>query len=482
MKLYLASLVVLSVLLVQAGTSFSMSSNWFFSVQEGGFRCVDVILPDDSGYTGLGTFEYIISCEPFEECISWGTTVTEERVAASENNTGIIPVCFIVPEGNSIGNCSAPMTISVESLELGLLESWEGGICVSRYEDFDSSERLEDQGVEDVLNENFDLFDVGFIQPRIFTVGGENITYRLFIESYAEITLDMEVEPGILDVSPSQTNVSLSGENPNASVDYLIEGIIHEGSYYLNVNVNARARDCSGSYCTRRASGVIVVSSDPDEVSGEGFSVSLFPQSINVKELGPVVFRLSVQNFGERALFEPSIKITPSAASTFSEEPIDLEKGEEITRSFIVRPTNTSALYEVSVSVGPEAGSSKRVVSYLSTNEMVTDILRLRDAIEDPDKLNEVSDDVDQWYQEYRDSDYGSDLESYNSLRDALSEAGMEPEEPPEEPPPPDDEEEPEPLNLIWLVPVVMAVIFILVLIVWIRKKPSGVETDLFQR
>jgi hypothetical protein len=119
-------LVLVVVLLVQALPSLALSSNWFFSVQEDGFRCVDVILPDDSGYIGTGTHEYTITCEPYDECIYWGTTVTEERVAASENNTGIIPVCFIVPEGRPIGNCSVPMRIGVESLELGVSESWPG--------------------------------------------------------------------------------------------------------------------------------------------------------------------------------------------------------------------------------------------------------------------------------------------------------------------------------------------------------------------
>jgi hypothetical protein len=466
--------VLATIFFVQASPSLGLSSNWFFSVQESGFRCVDVILPDDAGYMGTGTHEYTIRCEPTEECISWGTTVTEEAVVASENNTGIIPVCFIVPEGKPIGNCSAPMTISVESLELGISGSWEGGICVSRYDDFDSSEREGGQGVGDVLSDNFDLFDIGFSQPRVFAGTGEGITYRLFIESYAETPVDLH------------TSVSLSRETPNASVDYSIQGISLEGNYYLKID--ARARDCPESYCTKSTRGMIVVSDDPEE-SGEGFSLSLFPQSINVKDLESVAFRLSVQNFGERADFVPSVSIEPEAVNTFSEEPIDLENMEEITRSFIVRPSNTSTLYEITVSVEGGNGDSKRVTSYLSTNEMITDVIREKDGIEDPDRLGEVSDDLDQWYQEYRDSDYGSDLEGYSSLKDALAAAGTEPEqdgtvEPPP-PPPPDNGngEEPGP-GLIWLVPVIIAVVFVLAMVLWSRKGKGsgGVEPDLFQR
>ena len=105
-------------------------------------------------------------------------------------------------------------------------------------------------------------------------------------------------------------------------------------------------------------------------------------------------------------------------------------KESKISKSFLVTPLNATSMYEITLSASARSAKSKgvkRATSWLSVNEMLTDVARQRDAIEDPKARRELQKDIDKWYQTYRDSEYGNDISEYQSLKDALENAKAKP-------------------------------------------------------
>ncbi len=416
-------LLIALLVMLSAKSSSALSGNWFFSIQPDSVQCVDIILPDDAGYFGTGAFEYRITCEPLEECLSWGATVTDEKVTASENNTGIIPVCFNTM-GKPLGNCSLPMTLSLECNELGISKSWEGGVCVSRYRDFETAERKSGESVQDVLDNNFGLFDAGFSQPVVYILPSKTMQYPLFIDSYANITVDVDINSGSLSAQPLHSTLSLSKSEPHKSLTLTLTAPASEGRYDISAAINVK--NCDDSSCAKTIHGTVVVSSDTNNI--QGFSLSLFPENINIKELKPVIFTYTIHNYGERRNFDLSLSINPegNVLTTFRDSEIDLDSGEEINKSFLVTPMNATTMYEITLTASSktEAGSDvKRSTSILSVNEMLTDVARERDSIKDPNTRKSLQDDIDDWYHSYLKSEYGDNMKQYKSLKDALGSA-----------------------------------------------------------
>jgi hypothetical protein len=476
-KLLFLAMMIFSVLLfVQSAQAYRLTDGMYFAMANDTIKCIDVILPGDSGFAGIGEYEYTLTCSS-----NW-SDLTEQVVRTDENNTVRIPVCFS-GFGKHDGECSPPFTIGISSFVLGIEEEWKGGVCISRYPDVDVSDaEPEDEGdVRDILNDNFDLFDAGFSAERMYSEPGEPVVYTLLIESYASLTIDLSAESGI-DISPGSETVQTSPENPRQRVHFTVSSPEQMGEYTFVVE--ARARNCNeGSFCTKTARGTLAVTADAPE---SGFSAYLFPRSINVKNLDTVLYTLTVQNYGKAKVLSATMKTEPATTTDFEDrDDVILLEDSNVTINFTVTPQGVSSLYEIEVTLTHE-GLEKKASAFLSTNEMLTDAVRNGDGIksQDPGLSGDVNSAIDSWYSNYVSSDYGDGLDSYETLGDRL--AGLrnqavnatQPDVIPGSGPGPDagGSTGSEGINWMWIALPVIIVIVILILFVLFRKPEKAGE------
>lgn len=469
------------ILFVQFGQAFRLTDNLYFSITNNTIKCIDVILPDDSGFMGMGEFEYTLTCTS-----NW-SDLSEQVIRTDENNTVRIPICFS-GFGRNIGECSPPFRIGISSDLLGIVNEWSGGVCVSRYPDYDiSSEEAEDEeGVRRILSESVDLFDVGFSVERMYSEPGKGVIYSLMVESYASLTIDLDVKNTNLGVTPLAEAIQTSSSDPYHTLYFTVQAPEDNGEY--SFDIKAVIRNCAGSFCSKTATGKLVVN---ESVPETGFSVYLFPRSINVKELEPVRYTLTIQNHGKAKSFTKRIDIRPVTSTDFNwRGDITVLENNVHNISFTVTPEKISSLYEVEVTVGHE-GIEKKASAALSTNEMLTDSMRSIDYINglDPSLTRDANSAMDEWYDGYRSSEYGEDTGSYSSLKDSLAGIRAQAEQPaPDDPPQgpgsdvpdrPGTGDEDEDVGMWWLVPVIIiAAIAAVVLVVFFKKSKKTDENE----
>lgn len=467
-------------LFVQSAQSYRLKDNLYFAMTNESIECIDIILPDDSGFMGLGEFEYRIICTS-----NW-SDLTEQIIRTDENNTVRIPICFS-GFGRPIGECSPPFTISIQSELLGIESNSTGGICISMYPDVDvSEEEAEDEDdVRDIINSEFDLFDVGLSPERMHSEPGQSLTCSLLVQSQAEITIDLEVVSNGLSISPASRTVTTSESNPYHTIYLSLDAPEENGEY--GFEVRAAARDCEGMYCSKTARGTVVVN---DTLPDTGFLVYIFPEGINVKKPGPVNYMLTIQNYGKDRTFSASIDIDPDTTNDFPSEDIFVVADTHKAIDFTITPEKVSTLYDIDVTVS-FGGIEKKVSSTLSTNEMLTDSLREADYLKDQDQglSDDVDSSLDDWYSSYRNSDYGEDTVNYNSLKDAFSniEEQINTSQPPEDNGDgyvpdddngyvPDDEQE-DPMAWVWsILPIIVIAAAAVVIVAAMMKKSRSSE------
>ncbi len=424
----------------------------------------------------MGEYEYVLTCSS-----NW-SDLTEQIVRTDENNTVKIPICFS-GFGKEIGECSPPFTIGVSSAALGIENEWDGGVCISRYPDFDISdeEAESEEDVRKILDGNADLFDVGFSFERTYSEPGESVVYSLLVESYASLTIDLSVKNTNLDITPTTETVRTSSSDPYHTVYITIQTPDQEGEY--NFDVEASARRCEGGFCRKTTTGTLVVNESLPET---GFSVYLFPKNINVKELKPVLYTFTIQNHGKAKIFSTRIDIKPVTTTDFEwRDDVIVFEDSEKTINFTVTPKEVSSLYEIGVTVVYE-GLEKKASASLSTNEMLTDAIRDADSIKDldPDLAGDVDSSLDDWYNKYKTSDYGDGLGDYKTLKDTLSDlrnqtgkapSGQEPYTPE---PVTDGEDQEEGMGWLWIVPVIIIIVIAVILLIVFFKKSEKTETE----
>ncbi len=421
MKMELAFLAFLAVLaLANSAQALQLSDNIFFTVPADSIECINVYLPDDSGYRGSGNVEYTLTCEPGPSR-SWGD-LTEQIVWTDENNTVLIPICFST-FGRQEGNCSDTFTIGISAPDVGMDKIFQGGVCVSQYRGVDTNPPQPGQDPGDVISDNVDIFAMGFRNPSQYASPGQRVVYKLALESYADVTMDLSVQTTELSVSPAQDTVSLSSSEPLKQINYTVQAPGQPGSY--NFNVTGTIRGCSSGFCSRQARGELVVS---DAIPRQtGFSVSIFPESINVKELEPVSYHFTIYNRESERTFKVEMDVPEGIQTSFQPQNVTVGADVDRTITFTVTPSNVSSFYEIRLSAISE-NMTKQATAYLSTNEMLTDATRaagwITDSTTNQSLINDVDSALDDWYNnQYRDSGYGENLEGYGSLQDTLNNA-----------------------------------------------------------
>ncbi|MBI4021132.1 MAG: hypothetical protein HY369_02730 [Candidatus Aenigmarchaeota archaeon] len=441
---------IIALLLLPSVQALQIADGLFFTLPPESIACVEMTLPDDAGIFLAGAASYNITSDAV-----WGD-LTQQLVTTDENNTVTVPICFS-SFGVAAGECAPPHTITIHAPQAS--KSFSGGVCVSLFGDVDISPEGGEPG--DVLNSEADLFDIGFATTTLYVQAGQPAQLTLLAESYANLTLEVTAQ----GLTPGFQTVALSADQPFASLNFTASA---PGAKLVTANVAG----CAASLCSKTATAE-VIATDADPV---GFTATLFPLSINVKDPGPVQYELTIENFGDPQDFTISLVLEDGLTSGFQSQVVTVAGQEAV--SFEVTPLEPTAFYEVVVLVTPETGSVKKKVAYLSTDEFVTDAENAASP--------ELQNKVDAWYATYATTPYGDDLEEYVSLQDALAAAVQDvPQETPAPgplpPPPPVDQGQPFPIGLIAGAGVA-AVVVVLAVLVMRRRKPAQIESPELER
>ncbi|RLI97594.1 MAG: hypothetical protein DRO99_02835, partial [Candidatus Aenigmatarchaeota archaeon] len=260
----------------------------YMSIPNSSIRCANIVLPDDADYFGRGTVDYVIEMTPDPQ-ETW-SDLSYQRVTTDENNTAVIPVCFS-SIGKRLGNCSKPFTIRITAPAIGLDKTWEGGVCASSVPDTDTG--TVPGGVDTPMEglDDVDLFSVGLLERKKYNTKGAETAFTLQVESYAESTLDISATSDSLSITPSSTQVTTGPDDSYHEIEFTTAPMNTEGTY--GFTITATARDCgSSAMCSKGVNGYLVISDQVPDL--EGFLVSVFPENINVKNLNPVKYRITI--------------------------------------------------------------------------------------------------------------------------------------------------------------------------------------------
>lgn len=443
------------LLCIPAAQAVPLGENLYISLPPETIQCVDIWLPDAAGLFTPGLRPYELLTDS-----NWGD-LTEQTVNTDENNTVKVPLCFS-SYGRSEGQCSNTYTLSISTP--GLSKYFGGGVCISKFPDVEYAKPKPGEGPQEVLNNNADIFAMAFRNPSVTIKSGETAAFQLLIESYASVTLDLVSE----GLSPAKKTVSLSPSNPKTSLEFTAS---KEG----DVSVTATIRNCKGSSCSHSASG----KATPPGASFTGFSASIFPLTLNIKNLDPVNYELTINNFGDKADFEVQLFTPEGMENNFKKQSFSVEGKKTI--EFQVTPKNTSTMYEFFALV-TSGDDSKEASATLSTNELLTDALRRAEAAKssNPNAAEEIDAELDSWYKKYKQTAYGEELGEYAELQRSIDKLAV-PENVPKQnntTPPPLPQPQPEPEQDYTLILVAVIAAAIILVAVFYFKKPRKKEID----
>lgn len=445
--------------------ALQLANGLYFSMPENSVRCITILLPDNLGVFLRGEREYKIS-----STATWGD-ITQQVVRTDENNTVLVPLC-ISSVGRSDGSCAPPYTITVSLPETGASQSYAGGVCVNRLPDVEIVPPSQGQppNPQTILNSNADIFDISFQNPSVYIGQGETAHLALAVESYANVILDLTTA----DAVPSSTSVMLSPSNPRTSVNYTRPAPGH-------ITVTGRIHGCSGTFCTKQATADVF---QGQQLDTSGFAVTIFPLSLNVRDLSPVRYQITVTNYGEQGDFDIGLSLPEGIQSGFQRQTVSLQPEEARTFEFDAVPLNSTALYEIKAIVSAR-GTSRQASAYLSTNELLTDAVRLGDAViaSNPSATGQVNTQLDSWYSTYRSSSYGNELDDYGRLQNSLNNLSHSP--PPDNrtplppPPPPPQRQD----NTLLISVIAIVIVIAVITVFFLRKrKPKEIEVEEIER
>jgi len=445
--------------------ALKLTDGLYFTVLPNSTAEVYFILPDDVG-TGMGKADYFITTTAIPD---WDRDLTQRTISTDINNTAIIPIRFFTI-GKSEGECSN-YTMTIQAPSLGLSRSWKGGICVSKYMDVDIVTGPV-SGPKEALNQNVDLFSLGFRTASKAVKPGENFSLELLVQSQASLTIDVSVAS---DVQLAQKSFMLqTGKGSGASTLMLAGTAGAAGTY--QISATAKARGCTLGSCTKQVTMTLDVS---DSGPKSGYSVSIFPENLAIKSLAPVIYSFTIQNnYQAEASFVTRVEKPYDLDSSFVIDTFAIPALSEKTVNFTVTPRNQTGFYEIKVIVN--ANDMEKVASaYLSTNEMVSDVYRSADEVRSQASTAvkaEVDSKVKTWYSSYTKSEYGSNMTAYASLqKDLESEKGQSNQT---EIPENETGEEPAPASPLGMIviPVIIGVAVLFVLL--FMRKRQGKEGD----
>ena len=371
-------------------------------------ECFEIRLPDDMGAILTGKIEYHVTVVP-DSVESW-LDLTELKIRTDENEAVGVPVCFS-SVGKAVGNCSEPFTLTIKAIGSQLLpdKTIIGGACVSSTRDVDTA------GSGAKGSGAVDVFDLALENALLYAKPGEPANYTIKLQSQMGVTVDVEVTSG----GKSIVNKTVQFAQTNYTTATFTLKAAETGEYKFIVT--GKVRGCRADLCSKSVSGTLVVTDQA--VPETGFLVSLFPTNIDAKAMETVEFKATIQNnMPLSGKFTLLLKLPAGVSSDFTQKQTDVPANGKATVAFNVTPEKASSQFSLIINATSQStGKSKVATSYLSTDEMLTEVQRLAETV----GTKEASSIVDKYIEKYNEDE--TNLTAYEDA--AITLDNMEPEE-----------------------------------------------------
>ncbi len=442
----------LTLLLLLPSTLAIPDSVWLALPPNSTF-CFHIMLPDDVGTVLAGTHRYTITTDPIDPTAYWGIvgqTVSFANTNASLENINTFPFCFST-EGKKEGQSGANFTIRIAIEGTNISRTIRGGVTVSAIPDIDNT--AQPASPRDVINSQADIFDIAFSKPVYFGLPDQPTNLRLAIQSYQDITLQLRVESGA-DVQIEQDTVILSAGQPIRDIGLTATAGI--GAWPILV----RADVVGCPACSKQVETVLYVNESLPEQAG--WTLSLFPKSLDVEAGQSVDVRAIITNNGPTANFNVSIITT--LPYLISQEMVLIESGMSEDVPIQLSLPDQPGLYSVQVRVSSD-NVTKSETSYISVKELSSDLNRLAGDIKEqnPTASQAVDQILDQWT--------GQSLQDYQAVLASLQAANQtQPEQP--------VEEQKQPEGWPWWVWPALVVPIVVVAMIFILRRQSEMSTQ----
>ncbi len=458
---------ILVAFLLCAHPASSLESGTVFSVEPGtGYKCVYVSLPQDLGVSYLeNTTETIIEADREES--PW-VDLTYSSVVMEPGVLNKNPVCFYYT-GKEEGDFSF-YRIRLVSRDLGLSSDISGGFCVSDYEDVDTGvEVTNETDMCELMNENADIIDLSFEEDVTYAKPGEIVTKTLYVTSYANLRIRLSIATNLQN-DFGEPVVTTSPSKPTAVKTFKVKVPEREGDF--QIIVRAVAEGCDIQACRKQKSTTLSVTT----AEKKGFTASVIPKNINLKEAQETRFRVVISNYDETRDFlievspEPRVRVDPESKT------IRVEKGREKTAVFSILPEKEK-LYRIEFKITTE-GAEKLLTSYISIGELLTDAIRYAETTEreHPGIREEIRNAREEYESRYnRTASYTEVIEEYEDFRNTLDDMKKKAEKPGEKPAGETEEGGGFSWTLI-AVPLIVVVVLVLLFVAYKKTKVSRQE------
>jgi hypothetical protein len=467
MRISVSALLLTSLLLASAGSS--LEGGTIFSTQPGeGYKCVYVNLPQDLGLSYIDkTSETVIEVDKGES--PWAD-MTYSKVVMEPGVLNKNPVCFYYTDKEE-GDFSF-YRIGLSSRDLGVSSAISGGLCISNYGDVDTGvETGNETDVCALLNENADIIDLSFKEDVTQAKPGETVTKTLYVTSYANLRIRLSLASSLQN-DFSESVVTTSPSKPTAFKTFDVKAPEREGEF--EIIVRAEAEGCGIQACKKQKKGVLLITSR----EREGFSASVIPKNINLKEARETIFRVVISNYDEPQDFLIEASSSPSLGIDPESKTVQVDGDEEKTTIFKVLPGDED-LYKMEFKI-TSGKSEKLLISYLSIGELLTDAIRYAEASErtsTPDIREEIRKAREEYEKKYGTTSYGEDVDEYENFIETIdglkttSENGGNGK----------NGQEPEEAGFEWLFLAIPVIIIVVMILLFVAYKKSKVTESGYQ-
>ncbi|HLD78489.1 MAG TPA: hypothetical protein VJB16_05675, partial [archaeon] len=233
-------------------------------------------------------------------------------------------------------------------------------------------------------------------------------------------------------------------------------------------------RPCSQPFCTKATTATVRVVSAAE--LPKTFTLSLFPERLDLAQLGPAFFELTIRS-PTALTAELTLSLPPGLTTTFQPASVTLGAGDAKTLSFLVTPAAAKQLYELTALA--TAGTQRRTATaLLSTQELATDAQRAIEAL--PAAAQPAATQAyDSWYADYSaDPAATGDIETLQARIRAANATAPPPAQPPAPAPAPSPTPAPQQSQnpLLYAIPIVIAALIVAWLVARkkLKKKPAA--------
>ncbi len=376
---------------------------------------IEVKLPQELGISFVNeTKEAVIEAES-----PW-LKISYNKVTINPGVLNKNPLCFYPPSMEE-GKYTY-FKVKVYSSDLNLSSEAKGGFCVSRHEDVDSGiDAGADTDICRAMSDNSDIFDIHFKDDITFAAPGDRVSKTVYVTSYADVDINLRLVTSMeTDFSP--VTVSTSQDHPTSMKKIRVLAPSSEDNYTMRII--GEMEGCNSEFCAKEAESVLKVK---ENYTPTGFSASVVPRNINLKNEQPTDFRVIVNNYDSRKEFrisassDPQTEIEPENATRM------IGEGEEETFRFTVDiDSGDQKLYKLYFKIRTEDGE-KLLTAYLSVGELMSDAQRDIEDIRTSAKDKETRDDIEEafrnWKNSYESSEYGEETGDYGDFKKEIENA-----------------------------------------------------------